>query len=253
MKRPLAQSAAYLTVVLASVLGSASLLLLFAFLFLGSFHLFRFGLGPATALAWNALLSTAFFLQHSGMARRSFRQRLERFVPEPFHGLVFTIASASALILCLALWQRAGEPIVRLDGVPAWSVRAVFLLTSAGIALQVDTLGSFDAFGIRPVIARLRGIEPRQFPLVVKGPYRWVRHPLYFFALVLFWSCPVLTLDRLLFNGLWTVWVVLATFLEERDLVSHFGDSYAQYQREVPMIFPWRIPSHGSLGSATKS
>jgi len=177
------------------------------------------------------------------MARRSFRHRLDRFVPEPFHGLVFTIASASALILCLALWQRAGEPIVRLDGAPAWSVRAFFLLAIAGLALGVRALGSFHTFGIRPVIALLRGMEPRQLSLVVNGPYRWVRHPVYFFALVLFWSCPVITLDRLLFNGLWTVWVVVATFLEERDLVSHFGDSYVEYQRKVPRIFPWRIPS----------
>ena len=252
MKPQLAQSAAYLAVVLASVLGSASLLVLLAFLFLGSFHLLHFGLSPATALAWDALLSAAFFLQHSGMARRSFRQRLERFIPEPFHGLVFTIASASALILCLTLWQRAGEPIVRLDGAAAWSVRALFLLAIAGLAFRARALGSFRTFGIRPVIALLRGLHPRQFPLVVHGPYRWVRHPVYFLALVLFWSCPVLTLDRLLFNGLWTVWVVVATFLEERDLVSHFGDSYVQYQREVPRIFPWRIPAPGPLGSATK-
>ena len=131
-------------------------------------------------------------------------------------------------------------------------MRALFLLAIAGFVWGVRTLGSFDSFGIGPVIALLRGIQARQLPFVVKGPYRWVRHPLYFFALVLFWSCPAITLDRLLFNVLWTVWVILATFLEERDLVSQFGDPYIQYKRDVPMIFPWRIPSLRSRGSPTK-
>jgi protein-S-isoprenylcysteine O-methyltransferase Ste14 len=233
---------ALLGVALASILGSASLLLLVAFLYLGSFHFFQLGLSPSAALAWDALLCAVFFLQHSGMVRRSFQQRLGRFVPGPFHGVVYTIASGSALILCLVLWQRAGEPLVLLDGVRGWPLRAVFLLAIAGFGWGVHALGSFDTFGVKPVIALLRGIEPRQHFFVIKGPYRWVRHPLYFFAILLFWSCPIITSDRLLFDVLWTTWVVLATMLEERDLVSRFGDSYIRYQNEVPMILPWRIP-----------
>lgn len=241
MKAP-GKSAAYFWTVLVTLLGSASLLLLVAFLFLGSFHLFHLGLSPATALTWNALLSAAFFLQHSGMVRRSFRQRLERFIPEPFQGLAFTVASASTLMICLALWQQVGEPLVRLEGAPGSLVRALFLLAIAGFAWGARALRSFDTFGIRPVVALVRGVRPRRVPFVVRGPYRWVRHPLYFFALVLFWSHPAPTLDRFLFNGIWTVWVLLATRLEERDLISQFGDSYVRYQQEVPMLFPLRIP-----------
>jgi protein-S-isoprenylcysteine O-methyltransferase Ste14 len=250
--KSLAHFAAYLAMILASVLGSASLVAFVAFLFLGSFHFFDFGLNSATALVWNACLSTAFFVQHSAMIRRSFRQYLEPFVPEPFHGLLFTVSSASALIVCLAFWQRVGEPISRIDGAPAWLMRSLFFLALAGLVWGVRALRSFDTFGLRPVITHLRGTQIRQSPIIIKGPYRWVRHPLYFFVLVLIWTCPVITLDRLLFNGLWSAWVILGTFLEERDLVSQFGDPYIQYKRDVPMIFPWRIPSLRSRGSPTK-
>jgi hypothetical protein len=232
-----------LGVALAYVLGSVSLLLLAAFLFLGSFHFIRFGFNPTVALAWDALLSAAFFLQHSSMVRRPFRQRLELLVAEPFHGMIYTIASGAVLVLCLVLWQRTGEPIVLLEGPLGWLLRALFLLAMLGFAWGTRALGSFDAFGLKPALASLRGTQPGHVPFVIAGPYRWVRHPLYFFALVLFWSCPVITPDRLLFNVLWTAWVVLATVLEERDLVSHFGEPYLRYQREVPMILPWRVPS----------
>jgi hypothetical protein len=55
------------------------------------------------------------------------------------------------------------------------------------------------------------------------------------------WSNPDLTLDRLLFNLIFTVWVIIAVMLEERDLVAAYGESYRNYQREVPMLIPWRI------------
>lgn len=73
---------------------------------------------------------------------------------------------------------------------------------------------------------------------VVRGLYRWVRHPLYLFMILMIWSCPDLTSDRLLFNGLWTVWIVIGSILEERDLVSEFGNAYREYQRKVPMLIP---------------
>ena len=234
---------ALLGIALAGVLGSVSLLLFGAFLYLGSFHFFPLDLNPTAALALDALLSAVFFLQHSGMVRRSFQKRLGRFVPDPFHGAVYTIASGSALILCLVLWQRVGEPIVFLDGARGWCLRAVFLLAVAGFGWGIRALGSFDTFGVRPVIALLRDTEIQHHPFIIKGPYRWVRHPLYFFVILLIWSCPVITPDRLLFNVLWSTWVILATVLEERDLVSHFGSTYIRYQNEVPMIFPTRFPA----------
>jgi len=241
-----------LGVAFAFVLGCASLLLLVAFLYLGSFQFFAFGFSPVATLAWDAVLSSAFFLQHSGMVRRSFQQCLGRFVPGPFHGLAYTIASGSTLILCLLLWQSAGEPLVRFPGVAGLALRAVFLLTFAGFGWGIGSLGSIDTFGIKPVLALLKGTKPRPHPMVIKGPYRWVRHPLYFFAILLFWSCPVITADRLLFNVLWTTWVVLATKLEERDLVSNFGDSYVRYQTDVPMILPSRLPAERTQGKAAK-
>ena len=241
MKHP-APWITYLAMAAAYVLGSASLLLLAVFLFIGSFQFFDLGFGPAAALVWDALLSAAFFFQHSGMVRRAFRERLGRRIPAPLHGVVYTIASGSVLAACLVLWQQAGEPLVRFDGAAGWSVRALFFLALAGFAWGVRALGSLDSFGVEPAVAFVRGKQPRELPFVVEGPYRWVRHPLYFLSLVLFWSCPVVTADRLLFDVLWTTWVVLATVLEERDLVAQFGDSYVRYQREVPMILPWRLP-----------
>jgi protein-S-isoprenylcysteine O-methyltransferase Ste14 len=67
-----------------------------------------------------------------------------------------------------------------------------------------------------------------------------VRHPFYAAAILMIWACPVITLDRLLFDVLWTCWIVAGARLEERDLVAEYGDTYRAYRGEVPMLVPWR-------------
>jgi protein-S-isoprenylcysteine O-methyltransferase Ste14 len=117
----------------------------------------------------------------------------------------------------------------------------IFAASLVGFYWGTKALGFFDPYGIRAIKYRLRGKKPKEIPLTISGPYRFVRHPLYFFVLLMIWSNPYLTLDRLLFNVLWTTWICLGAFLEERDLVADFGEAYGEYKRKVPMLLPWRI------------
>ena len=103
------------------------------------------------------------------------------------------------------------------------------------VALRADMLG------LRPVVSHLRGrAEDANSDFVVRGPYRLIRHPLYLAALLVIWAGPQLTADRLLFNVLWSVWIVVGAKLEERDLEDEHGETYVRYRREVSMLFPWR-------------
>ncbi len=103
-------------------------------------------------------------------------------------------------------------------------------------------LRPFDPLGIGPIRAHLHEAIYQQGPFIIRGPYRWVRHPLYACILLMFWANPELTSDQLLFNILWSGWIIVATFLEERDLTREFGDVYLQYKKTVPMLVPWKLP-----------
>jgi len=238
MKRIMSKYTAYTLIGLARILGGASLLVFMIFLFVGSLNLFDIHLDESGLLLFDAGLSFLFFIQHSGMIRKPFRRWLARFISEEYAGTIYTITSGIVLLLVILLWQTSTQTVITPSGLLRWSLRAVSLLSLFGFYWGVKALRFFDPYGLRPIINRLRGRNPLPMPITVAGPYRWVRHPLYLFMILMIWSCPDLTMDRLLFNFLWTVWIVIGSYLEEIDLIAEFGDAYREYQKKVPMLIP---------------
>ncbi len=207
------------------------------------------GLGDPGVLAWDAALCLAFFLQHSIMVRRSVKARLARRVPARWIGALYSIVSGVVLAAVMLLWQRTGARIVSIEGPLRWLGWLGVALALAGIGWGVASLRHFDTFGVGPIRRHRLGRPERPPVLTVRGAYRWVRHPMYLCMLVLIWSSLDLTVDRLLFDVLWTAWIAVGTVLEERDLVADMGPAYAAYQRRVPMLLPWRRPIPESAGT----
>jgi len=235
------RSVAYVVLFLAVLFGGGSLMAFLVFLLTGSPGLISLNFCASEVLWWDAGLSVAFFIQHSGMVRRSFRQWLAHFLPGEYEGAVYAITSGIVLLAMIILWQKSVTVFIIPRGPLRWLFYLVYLLSFSGFIWGIRALGAFDPYGLKPILGRFRGRKPRPMVFMVKGPYRWVRHPLYLFMILMIWSCPDLTMDRLLFNGLWTVWIVIGSILEERDLVLEFGDVYREYQRRVPMLIPRRF------------
>ena len=196
--------------------------------------------GPlAQAVGVNVLLLGAFALQHSVMARRSFKRRWTRLVPKPAERSTYVLLAS--LILLLLYWQW--RPIPQ----PVWTVThpaGVVLLTAAFWLGWVTVLAStfmishLELFGLRQVLARLRS-NPLPEP-VFKTPflYRRIRHPIYFGFILAFWATPQMSYGHLLFALATTGYILIGILLEERDLVALFGEPYRRYQREVGMLLP---------------
>jgi protein-S-isoprenylcysteine O-methyltransferase Ste14 len=229
---------AYTMIGLARILGEVSLLAFIIFLFVGALNLLEMDLSESGVLWFDAGLSLLFFIQHSGMIRKPFRRWLARIIPEEYGGAIYAIASGIVLMLVILLWQTSTQTIMKPSGPFRWLLRAISFLSLLGFYRGAGSLQFFDPFGLRPIYSRLRGRNPTSMPITVAGPYRWVRHPLYLCMTLMIWSCPDLTRDRLLFNLLWTVWIVIGSYLEEIDLIAEFGDAYREYQKKVPMFVP---------------
>lgn len=233
--------AAYLIMGTAGLIGGGAILLFLLFTYIGPFEIVDLGLSENMALQLDAILCMMFFFQHSVMVRHSFRHRLTRFIPQEYDAAFFAIVSGLILFILLFLWQGVSHTIIAPLGILRLLFRAVYFLSIAVYVWGFWSLGEFDPFGILPIINHLRGTKKAELPFIMKGPYQFIRHPLYTVMILLFWSNPDLTLDRLLFNFFFTIYMVIGTLLEEQDLVKTIGADYLAYQKKVPMLVPYRL------------
>jgi protein-S-isoprenylcysteine O-methyltransferase Ste14 len=83
-------------------------------------------------------------------------------------------------------------------------------------------------------------VTRKEHSLVMNGPYRWIRHPLYTFATLFYislglmaanWFIPLMTL---------VVFVLLAvrTPKEEEKLIEKFGEDYQRYMQRTGRFLP---------------
>jgi protein-S-isoprenylcysteine O-methyltransferase Ste14 len=200
-----------------------------------------------SAAGIDLLLIALFALQHSIMARPWFKHYWTRLVPQSIERSTYVLISC--LVTFLLMWQWRGLDAVIWDvqhpvaRALLWGLFAGGWLLVPAVSLMIS---HFDLFGTRQVWLYLRGRPYTTLPFRTPLLYNRMRHPLYLGWAVAFWATPTMTLGHLLFAGTLTVYMGVAAFIEERDLVGHFGDAYRAYQRRVPMFVP-------RLGQGTES
>ncbi|GAB4503384.1 MAG: isoprenylcysteine carboxylmethyltransferase family protein [Anaerolineales bacterium] len=175
---------------------------------------------------------------HSLLATLSFKERMQQtFGPGimRFYRLAYNLFSALSFLPIL--WLVAVLPDRPLYRIPApWLylslggqlLAAVLLVIGV---LQTDTL-SF--IGLRQL---LEGRE-KPGPLIVRGLYRWVRHPLYTAGLLFIWPTSIMTVNTLTLYAAATIYILIGAYFEERKLRREYGADYAEYQASTPMLIP---------------
>jgi len=194
---------------------------------------------PIVSALIDALLLSVFAIQHSVMARPAFKRAWTRVVPQSVERSTYVLLASLALVLIYWQWRPLPDAVWTVTSPLAALVLAILFWAGWGLVLvSTFLLNHFELFGLRQVWARMRGEAVPAAQFRTPGFYRYVRHPIYFGFIVAFWSTPVMSVGHLLFAVATTGYIFIGIFLEERDLVAYFGETYIAYRKRVWMILP---------------
>ncbi len=67
------------------------------------------------------------------------------------------------------------------------------------------------------------------------------RHPWYLGSLCLIWSVlSAYPAKSFAVASMLSIYLIVGTMLEERKIMSLYGDVYSEYRAKVSMLFPWK-------------
>jgi protein-S-isoprenylcysteine O-methyltransferase Ste14 len=197
------------------------------------------------ALVINFLLIGVFGVQHSVMARQGFKEKWAKIVPAAIERNTYVLFSSVALMLIFWQWRPMGGVIWDVsDTTLGPALIAISLLGWMLVLISTFLLSHFELTGLSQAFSNLTRKETQsrnQF----KTPslYRYVRHPIYLGFTVAFWATPIMTIAHLVFAACFLVYTLVGILLEEKDLISIFGDENRKYQSKVSMLIP--LPPRG--------
>ena len=218
--------------------------LLYLILFVGNLWVPKIIDSPATtsplqAVAVDLLLVALFGLQHSVMARPSFKAWWTRMVPKSVERSTFMLATGVVVGVLCWQWQPIAGSVWSVES-PAARILLQILFWSGWALLFAATfmINHFDLFGLRQVYLRLKQQPYTPVPFVEMALYKLVRHPIMLGLLLGFWSTPDMSYGHLLFAAACTTYIFIGIWLEERNTRETLGAAYDRYHRETPMLLP---------------
>ena len=190
------------------------------------------------ALLINIGLVALFALQHTVMARRSFKEWVTQWIPKHLERATFVLLSGLAMLTLIICWQS-------LPGV-VWEINngagrlALIIGSLMGMAYVLATsfiTGHFELFGVRQAYLNLIGKKYAPLEFKRKWFYTYSRHPMMLGILFILWCTPDMTVTRLVLAALLTTYLFMGIQFEDKGLVAEFGEHYRQYKKEIGVFF----------------
>ena len=155
----------------------------------------------------------------------------------PAYRLVFNVLSVVLLLPLIWLMKQNPGPVIwQWQGNWSLLMNGFMFAAIGGFFWSLKSYDNMVFLGVTQWKNRHQGCEdPEQ--LHISTLHRFVRHPWYFFILVILWT-QNMYLAQLVTYSLMTLYFVIGSYLEERKLMEYYGDAYRQYYQRVPGLIP---------------
>lgn len=188
----------------------------------------------------------AYFTLHSLLASLAVKRRVACDFPDwmPLYRLSFNLLAALLLLPILWLmYSHPGPTLWRWQGLGAWLANGLALAALTGFWHSLKYYDTQEFMGFRQWKLQMRKVEDlERFQL---SPFhRFVRHPWYFFGLILIWTRDM-NAAMLSSSVMMTIYFIVGSRLEEKKLLVYHGEVYRRYMNRVAGLvpLPWKILS----------
>ncbi|MDJ0780143.1 MAG: hypothetical protein QNJ85_19915 [Gammaproteobacteria bacterium] len=195
-------------------------------------------------LLWLIVSWLVYFGLHSLLASIGAKQYVAQRWPRamPAYRLVYN--GLAVVLLAVPLWLSlagSGPWLWRWSGVAFYLSLILSLAALAGFLWSLKFYDLSEFVGLRQLREHNASVDDQeQFQL--SPLHRRVRHPWYFFALVIVWTrdmnAPMLVTAILI-----TLYFIIGSRLEEQKLIRYHGEIYRRYRERVPGLvpLPWKF------------
>lgn len=198
----------------------------------------------ASALAINFGLVLLFGLQHSVMARPSFKEKWTRIIPKSAERSTYVLLSGVMMLIICLFWRPLPGYLWQIGNPIGWTLLTIGYAFGWVLAvLATFVINHFELFGLQQVYMNLRNKPEPRPAFTDRFLYRVVRHPLQLGVLIGIWVAPTMSVSHLMLAVVMTIYIFIGLYFEERNLVQSLGQDYKAYQKRVPKILPLPRPS----------
>lgn len=199
--------------------------------------------------AWRDIVLLAFcwigyFALHSVLASLAVKRRVAAAWPKlmPWYRLTYNIFASLLILPIFWLSYRAPGPMLwHWLGAAAWLANGLALAAIIGFWLSLKSYDMHEFLGLRQLRFHVQRVEDQEH-FHLSSFHRFVRHPWYFFGLVLIWTRDM-SETTLISSVIMTLYFVFGSRLEEKKLLDYHGDTYRHYMDRVPGLIPlpWKF------------
>ena len=144
--------------------------------------------------------------------------------------LIYVIVSSVLLApIVYLIWQDATPTLWQHSGLIKITLDVLALIAAIGFLVVARSYNMLNFLG-------LADDDQNEHRLKISWLHRYVRHPWYFFGLIIIWTRDM--------SVLWlvsciciTVYLIIGSKLEDNKLFAEFGEAYRYYQKKVPGLF----------------
>lgn len=188
-----------------------------------------------------------YFVVHSLLAAHKIKQAVYDRWPRVArrYRLLYNLVALLLLIPPLALTYSLQTPrLWEWEDWQQWLADSLAVMAILGFVYSLRGYSGMDFLGLAQLRSEQSTTPLDTGELRISFLHRFVRHPWYFFTLVIIWTRDM-NVAFLVTSVLVTLYFLIGSWLEEQKLIQQFGARYQDYRARVPGLVPrpWKFLS----------